>query len=203
MAAIAGARPTLGTMALPPRVAALLLAALLLVACDKPGASHLTSPSAEALLGTVEGRVTYAQQLAAPEARPADGWDVRLENARFSKLEDGAASIQVALSVESQPGLSMEVWLSGPGGTALRWQGGQTRAYNGVVCFQLRLERDGAALQLAPGEYRMTVAFFEDGRPIVVADNRVAGQVPQLRGSPPGPASKVGKELLGCPRSVI
>lgn len=184
----------------------MLVAALVLLACEKPGASHTTSPSAKALLGTTTGNVFFDL----PDAAPADipdpeGWRVRLENARFSQLEDGAQAIQVVLSIRSRPGPGFEIWFSDRQRTVLRWSGGSARTYDGVVCFQLRLEADGEALPLGPGPHTMTIAFREPAAEsvLVARTQRVAGFAPGLSGGPPGPQSKVARQLLGCPRSVI
>jgi hypothetical protein len=51
----------------------------------------------------------------------------------------------------------------------------------------------------------MTVAFRDPAmdEPVVAQSIRVAGTPPQLEGEPPGAASEVARDLLGCPRSVI
>jgi hypothetical protein len=130
---------------------------------------------------------------------------VRFENARFAELENGDESIQVVLQVQSRPGPAFEIWLEDADGTALRWSGGSARAYDGVVCFQLRLEADDEALQLADGPYEMTIAFREPDAPQPVAARRlsVTGTPPRLAGDPPSTNSLVVRDLLGCPRSVI
>jgi hypothetical protein len=180
---------------------------LLLAACEKPDASDTTSPSVEALLGTSTGNVAYAPPEAPPSDVPnPDRWDVRLENARFSELENGAASIQVVLQMETQTGpYGFEVWLASASGTVMRWSGGSSHHYDGVVCFQLLLEDAGEALQLGEGQHTMTVAFREPDAPqaLVAQSQRVAGTPPKLDGSPPSGQSQVGRTLLGCPRSVI
>jgi hypothetical protein len=182
------------------------LFAVLFVACNKPDASDVTSPSARALIGTATGNVAYRPPDAPPEtvANP-EGWDVRLENARFSELENGDESIQVVLQVQSQRGPGFEVWLTDAEGTALRWTAGSAEEYDGVVCFQLRLESDEEVLELADGPHELTVAFRDPaiGSPVVAQSIRVAGTPPQLDGATPGEASEVARDLLGCPRSVI
>jgi hypothetical protein len=178
----------------------------LLVACEKPDASDVTSPSAKALAGTTIGNVAYRPDAAAPpELDGPDGWDLRFENARFAELENGDESIQVVLQVESEPGPVLEIWLEDSEGTALRWSGGSAGDYDGVVCFQLRLEADGEALQLADGPYAMTIAFREVDapQPVTARTMPVTGTPPGLDGAAPGQNSPVARDLLGCPRSVI
>src|SRR5687767_5522013 len=117
---------------------------LVLAACDKPDASDVTSPSAKALLGTTTGNVAFdpAETPPEPVASP-EGWDLRLENVRYEELENGQESLQVVTQIQAQAGPGMEVWLLERGGDAVyRWSGGSARAYDGVVCFQLRLEDD-------------------------------------------------------------
>jgi hypothetical protein len=181
--------------------------ALILASCDKPDASHVTSPSAQALLGTTTGNVLYSPDLAPPEPVAApDGWDFELGNARFSELEDGAASIQVVTLIQSRPGPAMEFWIASESGTVVRWSGGSARRFEGTFCFQLRLEEGAEALPLQRGErYTFTIAFRDPGTEEVVLASRVqvAGTVPLLDGGPPGPGSPVARDLLGCPRSVI
>lgn len=184
----------------------LTLLASLAVACEKPDASDVTSPSVRALAGTTSGNVAFNPPETAPADVPAaDGWNLRLENARFSKLENGTASIQVVMQVAAQPGPGFEVWLTGPEGTIWRWSGGRTERYDGVVCFQVRLSEDGEAFPLTPGrQYSLTVAFRDPGEGVVMARTvAVNGRVPELAGEVPGPGSRVGAVLLGCPRSVI
>lgn len=192
------------------RFAPLLLAcALLASACEKPDASHTTSPSALALLGTTEGNVAFFP----PEAPPAlegatpTGWDFDVGNVRFSKLENGDPSLQVVMELRSQRGPGFEVWLERDGAPVARWSGGSARPYTGVLCFQLRLEDPdtGEALPLPPGAYTMALIFREPGSGDVVAGQRitVAGHVPRLKGEQPGPGSEVFRVLLSCPRSVI
>lgn len=189
-----------------PRLAFAVVATLLIAACEKPDASDVTSPSARTLLGTTTGVVAYSPGDAPPAPTPdPQGWEVRFENARFSKLENGQHSIQVVLQIESRPGPPMEFWLTSGDSTVLHWSGGSAHSYNGVVCFQLRLEEDAEALALGPGPHEMTIAFGDPGigEPVVAKTQRVAGTVPELKGSPPGPESRIGRELLGCPRQVI
>jgi hypothetical protein len=189
-------------------IAVLLLsiAALFVVACEKPDASDVTSPSVRALIGTTSGNFAFnAPETAPADVAAADGWDLRLENARFSKLENGTPSIQVVMQVETVAGPGFEVWLTGPEGTVWRWSGGRTDRYNGVVCFQVRLAEDGEAFPLNPGtQYHLTIAFREPSEGVVMSRTvPISGRVPDLEGAVPGPESRVGSVLLGCPRSVI
>lgn len=196
----AGSRRVIG-------LAAIVLALTVgLVACEKPDASHVTSPSARALTGVTTGNVAYRPAGTAPE--PIDdpeGWDVRLENTRFGRLENGDASIQVVMQVQARRGPAFEIWIEDARGTVLRWSGGSARPYNGVVCFQLRLEAGGEALPLSDGPYEMTVAFREPDapQPLAARSLQITGTPPRLEGSDPGAASEVARDLLGCPRSVI
>ncbi len=190
-----------GTLALAA-VALVLLAA----ACDKPDASHVTSPSAKLLVGTTIGNVAYRPADDAPaEIEGPDGWDVRFENARFAELENGKESIQVVLQVQSRPGPAFEMWLEDADGTAFRWSGGSVGSYDGVVCFQLALESEGEALPLGDGPYTMTIAFrdVDAPQPLAAQALGVTGTPPRLTGTVPAENSPVVRDLLGCPRSVI
>lgn len=184
------------------------LAAVSLAACEKPDASDVTSPSAIALLGTSIGNVSYAPPESPPPptlSKPA-GWSFDVGNARFSTLENGTPSIQFVTEVQAKPGPGLEIWLSSPTGTVLRWSGGSSHGYDGVVCFQLRLKDKGEALNLDPEQrYTVTLAFRDlgDNSVVVAQDFPVAGQAPRLSGAPPAQGSAVARDLLGCPRSVI
>jgi len=175
-------------------------------ACEKPDASDVTSPSARSLLGTTSGTATYSvtEQLP-PLQADAEGWMLDLGNARFSTLENGQASIQVVTQIQARDGATMELWFHDGDESALHWIGGESARYDGVVCFQLRLEDGDESLQLADTQYWLTMAFRDTatGEYVVVQEERVAGTLPRLEGTPPGPGSRVGSELLGCPRSVI
>lgn len=183
------------------------LLALLVVGCESPDASDATSPSGQALLGTTSGAATYESDSTPPEPKAdPEGWEFFLGNARYETLENEQASLQVVTRTTSQAGATMEVWLWREGQTALHWQSGTTNRYDGVFCFQFRLEDDGESLQLEQREqYYLTMAFRdqESGEYVVVQEIRVAGVVPELDGKVPGQDSRVGSELLGCPRSVI
>lgn len=192
-------------MAAPLVVFALL--ALVVAGCESPDASDVTSPSGRALLGTTSGTATYESDSTPPQPiEDAEGWEFFLGNARYETLENEQASLQVVTRTTSQAGATMEVWVWRDGQTALHWQSGTTTRYDGVFCFQFRLEDDGESLQLEPREqYYLTMAFRdeESGDYVAVQEIRVAGVVPELGGEAPGEDSRVGSELLGCPRSVI
>ena len=184
----------------------ILAVGLFLGSCEKPDASYVTSPSVKSLLGTTTGNVAYEPPETAPAEVPSPkGWDVRLENARFSKLEDGTHSIQVVMQIDSEAGTGMEVWLTDRDHTVFRWSGGSSRPYNGVVCFQLQLEDETSAVVLGDGPHTLSVAFRDptSSDPIVSRTVKVAGTVQRLEGEAPVPPSEVARELLGCPRSVI
>lgn len=187
------------------RPALAALAALVLFACEKPDASHVTSPSALSLLGVAEGDVRLAAIPTPPGPRDAPGWEFDLGNARFSTLENGTPSIQVVTRIRAQPGATMEMWIVGAEGPRYFWRGGSTRMYDGTFCFQLALVNDaGEALQLRDGEeYRLVIGFVDPvtGAPLVVKSVRIAGRPPVLDEYPA--ARSVGEQLLGCPRSVI
>lgn len=185
--------------------AGLLVIAAVVAGCEKPGASHTTSPSARALLGTTEGNVVFAPGDAAPEPASSPGWKFDVGNARFSELEDGAAAIQVVGQLSARPGATAEFWLERDGLAIARWKGGLTRTYNGSLCFQFRLEQAGQAVPLGEGSYALTFAFRDpiSGQVVAAHEMHVAGRAPRLEGAPPTPASDVMRVLLGCPRSVI
>ena len=185
---------------------ALLLAVLLGAACARPDASRTTSPSGLALIGTATGNASYAPEGAPPGPVPAPpGWEFDLGNVRFSKLEDGAPALQIVTQVKSQAGTALEFWITGSEGPLLRWSGGATRRYDGVFCFQLRLQDNGEALSLRCAPYRFTMLFrdIQTDQPVVSKTIEIAGFQPKYDGAPPGPNSPVARDLLGCPRSVI
>jgi hypothetical protein len=186
---------------------AFVAAGLVFAACEKPDASDTTSPSAIALVGSATGNVAYNPPERPPElpSVPA-GWKFDVGNARFSSLENGVPSIQVVTEIKSQPGPGMEVWLADESGTTVRWSGGSARPYNGVVCFQLRLQDKGESLSLSPSaHYTLTILFRDPGTGDIVAGQTIAlaGRPPVLNGSLPAQGSAVARDLLGCPRSVI
>lgn len=190
----------------PAMVVMVAVAALVLAGCEKPDASHVTSPSALALIGTTEGAVSYAPEgMPSPPVAAPEGWEFDLGNVRFAKLENDAPALQVVTQVKSRPGTALELWVSGTESELLRWSGGSTREYNGVMCFMLRLEDDGEALQLHGEPYRFTMTFRDaaTGAAVVSDTIEIAGFAPGLDGSAPGEDSGVARDLLGCPRSVI
>ncbi|MGE5597417.1 MAG: hypothetical protein ACM3S1_15430 [Hyphomicrobiales bacterium] len=188
------------------------LAALLFAACEKPDASETTSPSAQAMLGTTEGAVAINPPGEPPAPKPPpEGWSFDLGNVRFSKLENEHASLQVVTQIiarpdESVPGPGMEIWITGPEGPIYHWSGGETRAYDGVLCYQLEIQSDTEAIPFQPDkDYTFTMAFVDplDGHLVMSSTIQIAGRAPVLPPATPGPESSVGKVLLGCPRSVI
>jgi hypothetical protein len=187
-------------------LAAVIGLAIMLIACEKPDASHTTSPSARALLGTTTGAAVYGLPEHAPQptgAAQPPGWDLRFELAVFADLEDGTEALRVVTQTQSQQAAAgMELWLSNQGGTVARWSGGSVGKYDGVVCFQLRLEdAAGESLALPGGDYTATIVFRDvETGPIVTRSIKVTGQVPKLTGTAPGPDSLVFRDLLGCPR---
>jgi hypothetical protein len=184
----------------------LVVAALVAVGCEKPDAAHVTSPSILALLGTTSGTPTYDPAgVPPPDTAAPDGWSVDVGNARYNKLENQAPTIQVVTQVSSRPGPELDLWLTGPDGPVWRWTGGSAREYDGVVCFQVRLEEDGHAIPLGEGPLQFTMAFRDPGEGEVVFAKTitVAGFVPKLDGPLPTAEQDAGRVLLGCPRSVI
>ncbi len=184
----------------------LIILATLAVACEKPDASFTTSPSVRALIGTTTGNVAFNPTEAPPQEVPEPtGWKFDVGNARFSTLEQGDASIQVVMQMASRPGPAFELWFERDGKALVRWSGGSARPYAGAVCFQVLLKHDGEALELGPGHYSFVMAFRDPGTGEIVAAKRVpvVGNVPKGTGAAPGPDSKVFRDLLGCPRSVI
>lgn len=185
------------------------IAALVLVACDKPDASDVTSPSARSLLGTTAATSVVFEVDEQPPAVTSDpeGWDFFLGNVRYGKLENQQSALQVVTRIESREGAVVDFWVWREGHTALKWSGGESTRYNGVMCFMLRLEDAGESVHLGPGQeqYYFTMGFrdAETGEYAVVKTIDIAGTVPQLDGDTPGPDSRVGNTLLGCPRSVI
>ncbi|OAI38881.1 hypothetical protein AYO38_08650 [bacterium SCGC AG-212-C10] len=185
---------------------ALLAIAALLVACEKPDASDTTSPSALALLGTTYGNVVYDP----PEPLPVipqnvRGWDFDAGNVRFSHLENGVRSLQVVTELKSQRGPGFEVWMEHDGKAVARWSGGSAKPYTGAVCLQLRLEDKGESLQLTPGEYSLALVFRDPATGEIVAGQRIhiAGETPKVSGAAPAADSRIFRDLLSCPRSVI
>ena len=193
---------------------ALAVFSLLLAACEKPDASYVTSPSADSMVGTATGNVAIhpPEALPAPKESPP-GWEVSLELAVFTELEDGTDSMRIVMQVKSRSGTGFEIWLANESGTVVRWSGGSSSPYNGVVCFQLPLSsktKDKAtgaitkeALTLPPGKYTATTVFRDVETGVVVARQlKVTGNVPRLAGPEPGPDSPVFRKLLGCPRGT-
>lgn len=185
----------------------MLLATRGLAACEKPDASDTTSPSAKALLGTTTGNVVFDPPEALPEqVAPPAGWEFELGNARFDALENGTPALFVVLQLAAKAGKGIEIWLSDAAGRpVVRWSGGSTRAYSGVVCFQLktRVKEDGRdeGLQLAPGTYNLTVVFRDVETGVVTAQRaQVRSNTPAAAASAPAPGSPIFRDLLSCPR---
>jgi hypothetical protein len=182
---------------------------LVLAACEKPDASDVTSPSARSLLGTTAATSVVFDVDEQPPAATDDpeGWDFFLGNVRYGKLENQQPAIQVVTRIQSQEGAVMDFWIWREGHTALKWSGGESIDYNGVMCFMLRLEEEGESVHLGSGQeqYYFTMGFRDanTGEYAVVKTIEIAGTVPQLDGETPGPESRVADTLLGCPRSVI
>ena len=184
-------------------VALVLLALTLLTGCTRDK-SWLTSPSAKALLGVTTPALLAFDPLAEPPApvpAPA-GWRLTVDLARFGELENGTHALAILLDIESDPGATMDLWLSDDQGVLARWTGGSTEDYRGDVCFQLPLEsEDGEhALPLAGTTgHTLTVAFLDSEGEVILSNTRgIASFVPQLSGAPPA-GSEVFRVLLACP----
>lgn len=193
-------------MALLALAALLVALAPLSASCQKPDASNTTSPSILALVGVSEGNITYADAGSPPPDTPAPaGWQFDLGNVRFSKLENEQRSLQIVTTVQAKPGPALELWMTGPGGNIFRWSGGSTRNYDGVVCFQVRLENETESLPLGPGAYAFTMAFRDpaDGEVVVAKTVTIAGFAPASRKPAPATGSSVARDLLGCPRAPV
>lgn len=178
------------------------LAGLVLVACEKPDASYVTSPSLKTLAGTTTGNVVFNLPEPAPEpvAEP-DRWDVNFDLARFGKLENETPALELLMQVETRPGYGMEIWLTTEGRTVARWTAGSTASYNGTVCFQLELERDGEAVPLGTGKHQATLVFRDPAGPVLAAKRlEITNFTPRLEGSLPGPASSVFRDAWACRR---
>lgn len=184
------------------------LFALLVVACEKPDASYVTSPSVLALLGTTEGTVAYLPPEEPPDMiADSEGWTFDLGNARYEELENFTPSIQVVALLVSGPAARMEMWIADGESAAWRWEAGPAAPYSGTLCFQIALVDEGEAVPLNPGtEYTLTIAFFDDGDvPLAVRSVRIAGTTPNdLATKPlPGEESRAGRVALACPRAPL
>ena len=179
---------------------------LVMGACEKPDASHTTSPSARLLLGLTTGRVLYHIPELPPEpVVPPAGWAYELGNARYEKLENGTHAILVVGQVTAKIGPDVEIWLADKDETVAKWFGGSSHGYDGVICWQQKLEAGGQALVLKPGvQYTLTVAFRDPGDGGIVLARRVdvRGNVPSISGAEPEEDSEVFRDLLGCPRGM-
>lgn len=186
-----------------------LILAAVLAGCDDGDEEDLTSPSGRALLGSTDGTPSYEVDSDRPAATEGDeDWQFTLNNARYERFEDRSRSIQVVTRLQSAAGARMEMWLwTEDGHTPYHWVSeGTTGRYNGVFCFQLRLEEReaeeaGAVMQLENEQYHLTIGFRDEGTDewVMVKEQRVAGTVPDLEGPAPEPDSQIGRELVGCP----
>lgn len=186
--------------------ALLLCLTIALVACEKKDASFQTSPSAKSLLGSTSGNVVFAteEKAPAPVEGPSD-WKFELGNARFQPLENGTHAVIVTSQLNSRAGPAMEIWLSDEETTLARWSGGIAHKYDGVICWQQKLEEGTESLQLDPAKkYTITVAFRDiaSNEVVLARQTEIKGNVPVLKGTQPEVGSEVFRELLGCPRGT-
>lgn len=177
-----------------------------LVACEKKDASFQTSPSAKSLLGSTSGNVVYEtdEKAPAPVEGPSD-WKFELGNARFQPLENGTHAIIVTSQLNSRAGPAMEIWLSDDQSTLARWSGGIAHKYDGVICWQQKIEEGPESLKLDPAKkYTITVVFRDvaSNEVVLARQTEVKGNVPALKGTAPAVGSEVFRELLGCPRGT-
>lgn len=190
-------------------IAAALLA-LLLAACEKPDASYVTSPSVLSILGTTDGTVTYHPEEPPPApVNDPPGWKFDLGNARYEKLENFTASIQVVALLVSEESASMQMWIHDGESVVWHWEAGEAGSYSGTLCFQIALEDEDqtdAVPLLAGVKYTLTMAFFDAaGSPVAVQSVAIAGETPRnLDGRAlPGPESRTGRSMLACPRAPL
>lgn len=173
------------------------------VACEKPDASYVTSPSMKTLIGTTTGNVAFdPPETAPPPGDDPPGWEVKFELARFTELENGAPAMEILMQVDTRPGYGFELWISGEDDrTVARWSAGSTNDFSGTACFQLDLQRDGEAVPLPQGKYHATLVFRDpEGPPLVAKRIEVTNFTPKLEGAVPGPESKVFREAWACRR---
>ncbi len=177
------------------------MAVTLLAGCTRDK-SWLTSPSAKALLGvTAPALLAFDPTERPPDPVPApEGWRLTVDLARFGELEGGTPALAILLDIDSEPGASMDLWLSDGNGPIARWSGGSTEDYRGDACFQLPLvsKDERSALPLAgTTDHTLTVAFRDATGAVILSTTRgIASFVPQLEGSPGG---EVFRNLLACP----
>ena len=181
-----------------------LLAVALLGACAPRDKSRLFSPFAKALIGTTSPSLLVfasSDEPPAPVAAP-EGWSLVLSLARFGELEDGTPTLAVLMMVDTEPGASMDLWLSGDGGVIARWAGGVTTRYRGDTCFQLALASEDGAQSLALAGttgHQLTVAFRDEAGAVIVSGTRgITSNAPQLSGTEPR-GSDVFRDLYACP----
>jgi len=181
-----------------------LLAAVLLSACTPPDKSRLFSPFATALIGTTSPSLLVFASSEEPPA-PVDapeGWSLVLSLARFGELDDGTPTLAVLMMIESEPGASMDLWLSDERGVIVRWTGGATTRYRGDACFQLALASEDREQSLALAGttgHTLTVAFRDASGAVIVSGTRgITNNIPQLSGAEPR-GSDVFRDLYACP----
>ncbi|MGE3074966.1 MAG: hypothetical protein AB7N24_02455 [Dehalococcoidia bacterium] len=173
-----------------------------LVACEKPDASYVTSPTLKTLIGTTTGNVAFNPAESAPEEKdPPDKWQVEFGLARWAELENGQPALQIVAQVATHPGAGFELWLDSEGKTVARWSAGSTTTFVGTVCFQLELEKDGERVPLGAGPHTATMVFRDPSTGVIAAQKlQVTNFIPKLTGADPGPESEVFREALACPR---
>lgn len=183
-----------------------LAAGVLLAGCERSDRSFRTSPSVRTLLGTTTlNNAVNPPETPPPPQPPAKDWNMELGLANFTRLDNGSPAIEVILVMDSRRGAGMEVWLTSDetNKPIARWSGGATDIYQGTVCFQLVLQRDGEAIPVtSDGKYHLTAAFRDPSEGVMVAaDTQVTGNTPKVEGSLPEPSSSTFGEALACPRS--
>lgn len=180
----------------------LVVAAVMLAACEKPDASYVTSPPVKTLLGTTTGNTAFNAPETPPEPKdPPHGWHVEFGLARWTKLENDVPALQIIMQVATHPGAGMELWITDGDRTVARWSAGSTSSLTGTVCFQLELERDGEAVPLGTGTHTATLVFREPAGEVLVARKLdITSNVPHLKGAVPAQGSEVFREALACPR---
>jgi len=186
----------------PLAFVALAILALALIACEKPDASYVTSPSLKTLIGTTTGNVAFNPPEAAPAPKaPAEDWRLDFGLARFTELENGNAAIEFVSQVATRPGAGFELWLESADGVAARWSAGSTAAYVGTLCFQLELQGGTESVPIGPGPHAVTLVFREPGgEPLAARRLTVTNTTPHLTGATPAATSAVFRDALACRR---
>ncbi len=187
-----------------PRLALIVLslAGLFLVACEKPDASYVTSPSLKTLIGTTTGNTAFnAPEMAPGPVEPPANWEVNFDLARWARLENEHPSLEILMQVRTHPGTGFELWLTHEGKTVARWSAGSTNSYTGTVCFQLELQKDGEAVPLGDGKHEATIVFRDpEGAPVAAQRLTVTNTTPKLEGAVPAQSSDLFREALACRR---